>query len=65
MSLKAARLNRGLSIEALAKQVGVPAHVIRHAESGGRPRPENALRIAEFFGCQVTDFWPVEPVEAA
>lgn len=54
------RLNRGLSIAALAEKAGVPEHVIRRAESGGRPRPENALRIARVFGVAVTDLWPIE-----
>lgn len=64
MSLKTLRLNRGLSVAACATAVGVPDHVVRHAESGGRPRPENALRLADFFGCKVTDLWPVEDDDA-
>ena len=59
------RLNAGLSIAALALQADVPEHVIRHAERGGTPRPENALKIARALGAAVTDLWPVTEPEAA
>jgi predicted transcriptional regulator len=65
MNLKAERLDRGLSVLALAREVGVPDHVIRHAEKGGHPTPANALKIANFFGSRVTDIWPPEPRAAA
>jgi DNA-binding XRE family transcriptional regulator len=60
MNLTTERLNRGLSIPALAREVDVPEHVIRHAEKGGRPHPANALKIADYFDARVTDFWPGE-----
>lgn len=59
MSLTELRLNAGLSIIALAERAAVPEHVIRHAEKGGMPRPENALKIAQALGRDVTDIWPV------
>jgi DNA-binding XRE family transcriptional regulator len=58
MNLAEERLNRGLSIPALAREVDVAEHVIRHAEKGGIPNPANALKIATFLGCRVTDIWP-------
>lgn len=61
MTLAAERLNRGLSVEALAREAGVPAHVVRHAEAGGRPRPATALKIADYLELKVTDLWPLEP----
>jgi predicted transcriptional regulator len=65
VSLVEARLNRGLSITALSEEADVPEHVIRHAEKGGRPRPENALRLADVLEVRVTDLWPVERLDAA
>lgn len=58
-NLTSARLNKGLSIPALAAKANVPDHVIYHAEKGGMPRPENALKIATALGVSVTDVWPV------
>ena len=60
IDLRAERLNRGKSVEAMAQEIGVEPHVLRYAEKGGTPRPENALLIATFFGQKVTDLWPVE-----
>lgn len=61
MTLADLRLNAGLSIGALASKAGVPEHVVRHAEKGGRPRPESALKLAQVLDVQVTDLWPVDP----
>lgn len=58
--LPVARLNAGLSISALAERADVPEHVIRHAEKGGMPRPESALKIARALDLNVTDLWPIE-----
>lgn len=63
--LLAARLNRGMSVPALSEAADVPEHVIRHAENGGRPRPGNALKLAQALEVKVTDLWPVDLEEAA
>jgi lambda repressor-like predicted transcriptional regulator len=55
-----ARLDAGLSLRAAAREIGVPIWVIRYAESGGRPQPQSAKRIADFWGLRVTQIWPVE-----
>lgn len=65
MNLRAERLNRGLSVAALAREIRVPDHVIRHAEKGGTPQPANALRIADYFGVMVTDLWPLDIEDVA
>jgi ribosome-binding protein aMBF1 (putative translation factor) len=65
MNLQEERLNRGLSIPALAREIDVADHVIRHAEKGGIPNPANALKIASFFGGRVTDFWPANQPNGA
>jgi transcriptional regulator with XRE-family HTH domain len=61
VNLKAARLNRGLTVADAAGQIGVLPHVLRDAENLGTvPRPASAKLIADFYGLQVTDVWPVE-----
>lgn len=59
MNLEATRVNMGLSARAAADAIGIPDHVLRYAETSGRPRLHTALKIAEFYGVQVTDIWPV------
>jgi DNA-binding XRE family transcriptional regulator len=49
----------------MAELIGVSDRVLEEAEHGSRPRPENALKIATYFGHRVTDLWPVEPLEPA
>lgn len=58
--LTAMRLNKGFSIRGLAKHIDVPEQSIRRAETGERISPENAYKLAEFYGYQVTDIWPVD-----
>jgi ribosome-binding protein aMBF1 (putative translation factor) len=64
-NLRAARVNRGLSIPDLAAQLGLGRRVIERAESGQMPHPRNAKKIADFYGVQVTDIWPVTERQAA
>ena len=54
VSLKAERLNRGLSLRKMAKEVGVAAGTLARAEEGDRVHPGSALKIAKFLGLQVT-----------
>lgn len=63
--LRRERLNQGLSRAKLAKRIGVTERVLILAETGSTPRPENARKIANFFGFQVTDLWPPEEKVAA
>lgn len=65
LSLKAERLNRGLSLTALAEQIDVPKSTLDRAEQGTEPVPATKLKIAKFYGCAVTDIWPVEVTEKA
>lgn len=65
IDLLAARLNRGLSRRQAADQMGVAENTLKRAEEGEMPHPSNALKIAGFYGHQVTDVWPLEPTEAA
>jgi transcriptional regulator with XRE-family HTH domain len=65
ISLRAERLNRGLSAEAAAAEMGVDKQVLLNAENGSTPRPATAYKIATFYGYLVTDIWPVEEPEGA
>lgn len=61
MNLKAERLNRGLSRDDLAAEVGMSRETVRQMEEFGiRPRAAAAKRVADFYGCLVTDIWPVD-----
>lgn len=65
VNLTAERLNRGLSIRQAAKAIGVTAPTLQRAETGEGVHPGNALKIADFYDCKVTDIWPVEEQAAA
>lgn len=55
------RINRGLSQQQLADEIGVSVDVIRNLEeSGARPRPANAAAVAKHYGLTVMEMWPVE-----
>lgn len=54
------RVERGRSVPQFAEDIGVSYKVLRSAEQGGTPSPENALKIARHLGVRVTDLWPVE-----
>lgn len=61
VNLRAERLNRGLSSQEAADEMGIEKHVLLGAESGlSTPRPANAKAIADFYGYKVTDIWPLE-----
>ncbi len=62
--LRRARADHGLSLRAAAKEIGVTRGVIREAEAGRRPQPQNARRIADFFGVTVSALWPDENAPA-
>jgi transcriptional regulator with XRE-family HTH domain len=53
--LTTARLNRGFSIRALAREIDVPEQAVRRVEADERITPANAKKIADFFGVRVTD----------
>jgi transcriptional regulator with XRE-family HTH domain len=64
----AARLNKGMTQRELAAAAGVPLTTVQRLETGGGASPRNAKRVADFFGCLVTDLLPPldprEPEEA-
>lgn len=58
--LRTHRFNRGLSLREAADEIGVTFDVLQRAERGAQTRPRAAKKIADFYGCRVTDIWPVD-----
>jgi DNA-binding XRE family transcriptional regulator len=58
--LTALRINAGLSANDLAYRANVSGKTIRMAEAGFVPGPRIQLAIAEIFGKQPLDLWPLE-----
>lgn len=66
MNLRGERLNRGLSTRDAAEKIRVSRAVLTRAEDGLGVRPSHAKKIADFYGFQVTDIWPIDgPVHEA
>lgn len=60
LDMRTERINRGFSIRALARELGVPEQTIRRAEDGLAPSIANAHKLAHFYGVKVTDIWPTD-----
>lgn len=60
LRLQELRVNRGLSPEDLAHLTGLTGPTIRLAERGHRPHPRTQFLIAEYFGLEPTDLWPID-----
>lgn len=58
--IRSARLDKGLSIRAAAKKIGVTEDILLRAENGATPRPAAAKKIADFYSLTVTEIWPVK-----
>lgn len=56
--LPTTRVNAGLSVRALARELDIPEGSIRRLESGGGMSLAYAKRIADFFGVTVLDVLP-------
>lgn len=59
INLAEERLNHGHSIRSLAEKLGVHEHAIRRLEAGGSVHPATAKKIADYYGCKVTDLMDV------
>lgn len=59
------RINRGYSIRALARELGIPEQTIRRAEDGQAPSIANAHKLASFYDLKVTDLWAVDSWDRA
>lgn len=63
-NLKVMRLDRGLTLQAAAKEMGIDRQVLSNAENGSTtPRADTAFKIADFYGYRVTQIWPVADPE--
>lgn len=61
VTLEQRRFDEGLTPEGLGVICGVAGKTIRRLEeSGARPTPAIAKRIADHFGVKPSDIWPVE-----
>lgn len=59
------RLRAGMSRPRLAQHIGVSEDIVLSAETGSRPRPENAVKFAAWLERDVLDLWPIEAPEKA
>jgi len=59
------RLDRGLSQQAFADDIGVTVDVVRSIETGRRPTPANALKVATYFRSTPSEFFPASGERAA
>jgi DNA-binding XRE family transcriptional regulator len=64
LDLAAEREARKLDQGEVAASASVPLRVLRRAEAGVAIAPRYALRLAGFYGCRVSDFYPAERREA-
>lgn len=53
--LRIARINKGMSIRGLARELDMPEQSIRRIEAGGGIRLDRAAKLAEYFDIKVTD----------
>lgn len=63
--LRVARINAGISIRGLAREIDVPEQSIRRLESGQQISLPYAKRIADWHGVQVVDILPREQTGSA
>lgn len=60
LTLRAARLNRGLTTREVAETLKLSRGTVVRAERGEGVYPATAKKLADFYDVQVTDLWPVE-----
>ena len=58
--VRATRLRAGMSRARLAEHIGVSEDIVLSAETGARPRPENAVKFAAWLEQDVLELWPIE-----
>lgn len=65
VNLAEMRLNRGLTLQAAADEIGVDRQVLANTENGRTvPRANTAYKIATYYGMTVTEIWPLVEAEA-
>lgn len=64
--MRIARINRGISIRGLARELEVPEQSIRRIERGQGITLPYAKKLADWYEVQVTDLLPLpEPAQSA
>lgn len=64
--LRAERMNRGVTINALADETGLSRHTIMRIEAGAQPMAPTAHAIARWVGRPASELWPLpDPDEKA
>lgn len=62
MNFRAERLNAGVTLSERALKMGVTRRTLQVLEKTGRmPSAPVAKRIADFYGVEVTELWPLDP----
>lgn len=56
--IKVWRINKGLSLDQLADEIGVSKSTLHKAEEGGNLWNQSRKAIADYFGLLVTTIWP-------
>jgi transcriptional regulator with XRE-family HTH domain len=64
ISLRQERLNKGFTLREAASLIGVSVAALQRAEYGMSVSPSNGKAIADFYGRQVSEIWPVEETAA-
>jgi len=59
-SLSSARVNRGHTIRSLAAELEIDWRTLARLEEGQPIHPAKALKVADYFGVQVTDLMPMD-----
>lgn len=65
MNIAVERVNRGLSVRQAADEIGVAPGTLAALEDGRSVYPASAKKVADYFGCKVTDLIPPTTQEAA
>ncbi len=60
MDAVSAVLDRTTTRRELARRINVSPKVLANVERGGFPEPENAAKIASYFGARPTEMWDGE-----
>jgi len=56
--IRIARINAGLSVRALATDLGISAATLTTIERDGTVSPSKAKPVADWMGCKVTELEP-------
>jgi transcriptional regulator with XRE-family HTH domain len=65
MNLRLERLERALTQEEIAEEVGIPQSTWSRAERGFRIQPSSARKIAKYFDRRPKEVWDFDDAEAA